>query len=66
MIDNLGGKRARCATCAVNMFGDAAPVDVPEDNQVLVPVLQPEFVSPKGLVQSVIADFKKRQAGESY
>lgn len=70
VIENSGGKRARCAACARRLFGEEAPEDLPQDapgsppaNVVLLS--QPSaFVPSKALAAAVAADFKVRQLGE--
>lgn len=66
VIENGGGKRARCAACALRLFGEEAPEDLPEapPPHVTLPSQPVAFVPSKALAAAVAADFKVRQLGE--
>lgn len=73
-VHNGGGTRLRCTTCAVRLFREAPPSDIPDlPPLVAVPqpslplervARQPDFVTTKQLAQSVVLDAKQRQTGE--
>lgn len=70
VIENSGGKRARCAACARRLFGEEAPQEVATDApeappaHVVLPSQPVAFVPSKALAAAVAADFKIRQLGE--
>ena len=66
VIENSGGKRARCAACALRLFGEEAPQDLPEPvpANATLPSQPSAFVPSKALAAVVAADFKVRQLGE--
>lgn len=64
-IDGEAGTRVRCVQCALRMFGEAPPPELPE--LVIVPpkpVERPAFADVRSMSKAAVIDFRRRAAGD--